>query len=600
MRHRREMGLKGTTMNCGMVVGVGAVAENLQLQKIMERIGYDPVNEQELLYQIEEAVSADISTTPLLGGIDQHQIISGVNLSQQEFYWAQKPLFRNIYSNQDFTGLPSQNHATQNLGILLHTVIDPEQRASLLMDAFIEKIAAVLGVMPDTIRPSNPLSSYGLDSIVAVEFRKWFSKSVGVDLALFDILGSKSITALVAKAASLVSVNAPEVHANKDDTVVKITKSSNGETTQAIEQDLFGEIAAIPRSENIPMSTFQSRLWFLHHLVEDKHFLNLPVIFQMKGKPVLSVVRETLIEVKKRNDILRTAYYEGDDFAEQKPVDNLGVELEYHDLSSRKQPYQSLRNYATTLKELELDIENGEIMRAALTKIDESHHALIVIFHHISIDRGSSKSFLDQFTSIYDYIRARKDLSDTPTPKISYSDFTVWHNAQLQSSALESDIKFWTDKFTGASGKSKLLPFAKSARPSQSDLKRAVHKGTLGLQLFNRMKRICRRVGATPFQFLLAAFRAFIYRYTEEKDLTILMIDGNRPHPDLEDVLGFFVNMVPIRCINDCDTSFDLLLEDVKKLSLEAMEHDKVPLMLLLMLCKSKRIQVIFHSAKLF
>lgn len=577
MRHRREMGLKGTTMNCGMIVGVGAVAENLQLQKLMERIGYDPVNEQELLYQIEEAVSADSSTTPSLGGIDQHQIISGVNLSQQEFYWTQKPFFRNIYSNRDFTALPSQNQAAQNLSILLRTATDPEKRASLLMDAFIEKIAAVLAVAPDAIRPSNPLSSYGLDSIVAVEFRKWFAKSVGVNLALFDVLSSKSITALVAKASSLVSVDAPEVHANEDNTAAKINTSSDGETMQVMKQDLLGEITRMPKSETIPMSTFQSRMWFLHHLVEDKHFLNLAVVVQIKGKPVPSVIRETLIEIKKRNAILRTAYFEGDDFAEQKPVDDFEVELEYQDLSSSREPYHSLRDYAATLKELELDIENGEIMRAALTKIDDSNHALIMVFHHISIDRGSSKSFLDQFTSVYDSIRAQKDVSDVSTPKISYSDFTVWHNAQLQSSALESGIKFWTEKFAGASGKSKLLPFAKCARPSQSDLKRAVLRGTFGLQLFNRMKRICRRVGVTPFQFLLAAFRAFIYRYTEEKDLTILMIDGNRPHPELEDVLGFFVNMIPIRCMNDCDTGFDLLLEDVKKLSLEAMEHSKVP-----------------------
>lgn len=577
MRHRREMGLKGTTMNCGMIVGVGAVSENLQLQKTMERIGYDAVNEQELLYQIEEAVSADGSKVSLPGEIDQHQIISGVNLSKQELYWAQKPLFRNLYSNQDFTGLPSQNNTTQNLGILLRTVTDSERRASLLMDAFIEKIAAVLAVAPDAIQPSNPLSAYGLDSIVAVEFRKWFAKSVGVDLALFDVLGSKSITALVSKAESLITIDAPEIHAKEDETVGKTKTSSGTETVQAMKQDLSGEIVGIQRPENIPMSTFQSRLWFLHNLVEEKHFLNLPVIFHMTGKPVISAIREALMEVKKRNHILRTSYFEGDDFAEQKLIDDVEVQLEYRDLSLAEQPTQSLRDYATMLQHLELDIENGEVLRAALTKVDDSHHSLILIFHHISIDRGSSKSFLDQFTSIYDSIRAKKDLSDIPNPKILYSDFTIWHNAQLKSSALESDTKFWVEKFTGAPGKSQLLPFARTERPSEGDLKRAVHKGTFGSKLFNRMKRICRRVGVTPFQFLLAAFRAFIYRYTEEKDLTILMIDGNRPHPDLEDVLGFFVNMIPIRCTNDCDAGFDLLLQDIKNTSLEAMKHSKVP-----------------------
>lgn len=578
MRHRREIGLKGTTMNCGMIVGVGAVAENSQLQKTMERLGYDPVNEQELLYQIEEAVTADGSAISPLGGIDQHQIISGVNLSKQEFYWADKSLFRNLYSNHNFTGLSSQNSATQNLGLLLRTVEDSEQRASLLMGPFIEKIASVLAVASDAIQPSNPLSAYGLDSIVAVEFRKWFAKSVGVDLALFDVLGSKSITGLVSKAASLILVDTPKTNkAKENDATTKVKTNNEDRTQENIKHDLSAEIAMIPRPENIPMSTFQSRLWFLHNLVEEKHFLNLPVIFHMTGKPFFSAIRDAFIEVMKRNHVLRTSYYEGDDFAEQHVVEDFEMHLEYQDFSTSKQPDQSLKDYASTLQQIELDIEDGEVLRAALTKIDDSHYALVVIFHHISIDRGSSKSFLGQFSSIYDSIRAQTDLANIAKPKILYSDFTIWHNAQLQSTALDSDIKYWVEKFANASGKSKLLPFAKTERPLQSDLRRAVHKGKFGLQLFNRLKRICRRAGVTPFQFLLAAFRAFIYRYTEEKDLTILMIDGNRPDPDLEDVLGFFVNMIPVRCMNDCYIGFDILLEDIKKISLEAMKHSKVP-----------------------
>jgi non-ribosomal peptide synthetase component F len=57
-----------------------------------------------------------------------------------------------------------------------------------------------------------------------------------------------------------------------------------------------------------------------------------------------------------------------------------------------------------------------------------------------------------------------------------------------------------------------------------------------------RLKRVCARMGTTPFQFMLAAFRAFLFRYTEEEDVTVLVIDGNRPRSDLEDVLGFFVS----------------------------------------------------------
>ena len=577
MRRRREIGLRGTTMNCGMIVGVGAVAEDAALQKVMERIGYDPVSEQELFYQIEEAVTADCSATSSGQGVDQHQTITGVNLQRQELFWAEKPLFRNLYANHDFNGEAAQGSVHKNLGALICNVTDPQERIDLLMTAFIEKVAAVLAVSSDIIQPKNPLSAYGLDSIVAVEFRKWFSKTVGVDLSLFDVLGSKSINALVTRAAGLIKTDEMKDEKTDDKKVETAKKTGGSKQEHATTQGSSGEIFRTQTPENIPMSTFQSRLWFVHNMAEDKSFLNLPVIFHLKGQPVISALQQALLEMKRRNEILRTSYFEGDNFAEQKPVSDFDVHLEYQDFSTAKQPRVSLDKHVTQLCKQELDIEEGEVLRLALAKLDDAEYALVLIFHHISIDRGSSKSFLTQLTSIYDGIRNQNNLSSIPSPRIQYSDFSVWHNAQLQSASLESEIKFWKEKFTGASGTSKLLPFAKSDRPAQNDYKRAVQKATLGLQTLNRMKRICSGMKMTPFQFLLTAFRCLLYRYTEEKDLTILMIDGNRPHPDLEDVLGFFVNMIPLRCTNDCDAGFDYLLEDMKNVTLEAMEHSKVP-----------------------
>ena len=575
MRHRREMGLKGTTMNCGMIVGVGAVSEDAGLQQIMERIGYDPVNEQELLYQIEEAVIADNSTTSVRG-VDQHQIITGVNLSRKELYWSQKPLFRNLYANHDFNGEATQGATNKNLSVLLSATTDPEERTNLVTVAFIERVAAVLAVPADTILPSNPLSAYGLDSIVAVEFRKWFAKQVGVDLALFDVLSAKSINSLVLKVVGLIKTDGPTTE-KQNDGIVKKVKETDNDQQELVLRGSPGGIISTERPDNIPMSTFQSRLWFVHNLLEDKSFLNLPVVFHMKGRPVVSALRKALVEMKRLNEVLRMSYFEGDSFAEQKPVDDFDINLEYQDFSSEKQSQAPLNQYVTRLCKLELDIEEGEVLRVGLVKLNDLDYALVLIIHHISIDRGSTKSFMGQLTSIYDAIRKGTDFSNVPVPKTLYSDFTLWHNAQLQSPSLQSDIKFWKEKFTGAPAASKLLPFAKTQRPQQNDYERAVLRTTLGLQTLNRMKRICSRMGTTPFQFLLTAFRSFLHRYTEEKDLTILMIDGNRPHPDLDDVLGFFVNMIPLRCINDCDTGFDELLENMKNVTLEAMEHSKVP-----------------------
>lgn len=574
MRHRRELGLKGSTMNLGMITGVGVVAENDALEKTMIAMGSDPVTEAELLYQIEEAVEAGSAPITSANGLDNSQIVTGINLLSKDYYWTSRSLFRNLYANHDIKGA-SNVKAVNSLSVMLQIAVDVPERTTILTAAFIEKIAAVLRVTAETIQPSNPLSMYGLDSIVAVELRKWFSKAINVDVALFDILSSKSISALVAKAAGLIIT---DTAAADDSNVSTDIVSSNGEAStrgQLPSQVMSDDFATIVRPSNIPMSTFQRRMWFAHSMIEDKATLNISVICHMQGKPDVAALKESLDELKRRNEMLRTSYFEGDDFAEQQPIEDFDSRLIFADLSASP---QSLDNFIAELRSQALDIEHGEIMRTALIQLAAAHFIFVTIIHHIAIDRGSSKSVIEQLMAIYDAVRSGKDLSTVPAPQISYIDFAIWYEDHLQSDELQSDVQFWKENLCGAPLAGKLLPFAKSQRPDHMDTARSVQKMTLGLAMLKRLKRVCTQMGTTPFQFLLAAFRAFLYRYTEEEDLTILAIDGNRPRPDLEDVLGFFVNMIPIRIKQEFDdTGFDHVLTHVKAVSIEAIGHSKVP-----------------------
>ncbi|KOS47319.1 hypothetical protein ACN38_g1732 [Penicillium nordicum] len=210
MRHRREAGLAGTAIDAGMVVGIGLVAQNAALQQTMERMGFDPVTEQEFLYQIEEAVvQGQLASSQSLSapGIDQTSTITGLKMSQDVF-WTQRPLFRNLYSNYDFGDSAAGGGVVKDLAVHIRSIPNAEERNAILTEAFIEKVSAVLGIATESIAPSNPLSTYGLDSIVAVDFRKWFTKVVEVDVSLFDVLGATSISALLSKALELVAAEA--------------------------------------------------------------------------------------------------------------------------------------------------------------------------------------------------------------------------------------------------------------------------------------------------------------------------------------------------------------------------------------------------------
>nr|AKL78824.1 GLPKS3 [Glarea lozoyensis] len=578
VRYRRSIGLKASSMNCGMIVGVGLVAENESILNWLIKMGSDGVNEDELLYQIEEAVVGGSAPTQLTArGIDPAATTTGVQTARNDVYWHGRAFFRNLYSNFDVAGAGAAKGGN-SLGALLQAAKDVPERAQILTEAFIEKIAAVLGVVAETIQPGNPLSMYGLDSIVAVEFRKWFSKTINVDIALFDILSSKSIALLVLKAASLMVIEVAASEKSKGSSEETKGSAAVSEQATAGEQSSDFDAISIARPSNIPMSTFQRRMWYAHNLVEDKSALNICITSHIKGTPDATIFKAALDELKRRNEMLRTAYSEGDDFAEQEPVADFDSRLVYRDLSTEIDVDASLESWRASLQGEELDIENGEIMRPGLFKLGDEKFAFVVAFHHISIDRGSSKALFEQFVEIYDAIRLEKDLASVAPPRISYTDFSIWYENHLRSAGLQSEVEFWKQRLAGIKPTSELLPFAKTTRPDTMDRVRDELRSTLPLSMLLRLKRVCARMGTTPFQFMLAAFRAFLFRYTEEEDVTVLVIDGNRPRSDLEDVLGFFVNMIPVRLNNvDSDSLFDSVLSSTKSATVEAIEHSKIP-----------------------
>jgi acyl transferase domain-containing protein/NADPH:quinone reductase-like Zn-dependent oxidoreductase/aryl carrier-like protein/NADP-dependent 3-hydroxy acid dehydrogenase YdfG len=571
MRHRRELRLTGTSMNVGVVHGVGVVAEDAALAHVLERLGYEAITEEELFYQIEEAVVSSRTAESGHG----HQLVTGINLNRKDLYWASKPLFRNLYANLDLGDQANRGTGTQNLMVELRAAPDAEKRATLLTQAFIQKIAAVLGVNAEAIQAKNPLSSYGLDSIVAVEFRKWFSKTVGVEIALFDVLGATSIEALVRKVSELVQLTAGTEETSTTATPADralLAKRKGAARVQAL------KFPSVTLPNQVPLSTYQTRLWFLHNLLPDASSLNFVVTARLKGQPRLAVLEKALKELVHRNDILRTRYFEGEDFTEQQVLDSYAVEVPYEELDATADPDDAFETSILDMRSRPMDIEEGEVMRVKCCKLSHESYALGFVFHHICLDNGSTKSFTDQLIGLYDALSVGgRGITSVPSPMVNYRKFSVWHNNLLDSPESLADLSWWQKTLDGASSPSALLPFAKNHRQMDRSGERQTVEDTVPIALIKRMKRLASQANATPFHFVLAALRAFVHRYTGEEDLTILMIDGNRPHPEVVDVLGFFVNMIPLRLEGHCDSTFERLLQYTRGVALDAMAHSATP-----------------------
>jgi hypothetical protein len=148
-----------------------------------------------------------------------------------------------------------------------------------------------------------------------------------VELAVFDILGATAIHALVVKtASSVVQVSAA---IEKDDSggssSASATVAKDAQTINPQQTVLTTDMARLERPSEIPMSSFQRRLWFIHNLVEDKSFLNISAFTSVLGKPDFHAFQLAIQEMVKRNDIPRTSFFEGDNAAEQSIVSTSAV-----------------------------------------------------------------------------------------------------------------------------------------------------------------------------------------------------------------------------------------------------------------------------------
>ncbi|KAI0205149.1 polyketide synthase [Astrocystis sublimbata] len=572
MRHRREMGLCGTTMDVGAVSDIGVLAENDASQSAMERLGMDFISEQELLYQLEEAVKADLEVP---SSAHNYQTITGISLHTPDVYWSSKSIFKNLYANHDF-GISQEDVAERSLFAVMSIESDEKVRLNLLVDALMEKTAQIMGISRDAMAPSNSLSSYGLDSLMAADFRRWFRKEAHVDVALFDILSPQPISVLTAKAAKSFAENLAASQASAE-SIPAPSKPVSEPSQVGLTPKRQGGIVKRPEMRDVPVSAYQSRLWFLHSILDDKSTLNLPIVVRIKGKPKKDVFQRAIAELGVRNPSLRTSYFEGKYMTQQLPLDDVELEVNFRDFSGEQDPEDALNRYVAHSKAIELDIESGEVMTWCLVKLADEQFALVSIMHHIAVDRGCYGLLMNQIALLYDAIDSGKNLTSVPKPTFSYVDFTIWHNTYLQSDEMKAHRDWWRANLDSAPVASSLLPFARSKRTPQGDASRASVRTTLDARLFSRMKRLAAQIQGSPYHFLLTAFRAFLYRYTEDRDLVILAVDGSRPHSDADDIVGFFVNLCPVRCQDDCETTFAKLFLATKARALDAMAHSSVP-----------------------
>lgn len=330
-----------------------------------------------------------------------------------------------------------------------------------------------------------------------------------------------------------------------------------------------------PRGQRLPLSYAQQRLWFLDQFEGGSPEYNMPVALRLRGALEVAALHQTINLIVARHESLRTHFAELDGEPMQVIATQLIIDLPLEDLSRLDQTAQQARVMAclASAASQPFDLGCGPVLRLRLLKLSPDHHILLRTMHHIVSDGWSEEVFSRELAVLY---QALRDGRPNPLPPLTvqYADFAIWQR-QLLEAEVGSDLSYWTQQLAGIPERLELP--TDRPRPAQQTFAAEVCQTRLTAAQAAGLKQLGRSHQATLYMTLLAIFAVLLERYSGQDDIVVGSPVANRQEAQLEDLIGFFVNMLCLRVRVKPQLSFGDLLKAVRQTALEAYEHQNVP-----------------------
>jgi len=402
-------------------------------------------------------------------------------------------------------------------------------------------------------------------------------KQVSVD-ANFFALGGHSLlaTQLNSRLREVFRIELPLRSLFERPTVARLSELVD-EVMQAGHGLTVPPIMVAPRGAVLPLSFAQQRLWFFSQLEPDSYIYNVPVAVRLAGQLDIPVLERTLTEIGRRHEVLRTTFVaeRGEPRLFISPPALLVIPVE--DLSGLDQEAREAEAQRLAQEEAHrpFDLAQGPLLRVRLLRLQEDEHICLLTMHHIISDGWSMSILVREVAALYEaYLRGEASpLEELP---IQYVDYAVWQQDWLRGEVLERQLHYWKTQLAGDLPVME-IPFSKP-RPAVQTFRGGSYSFTLTDELADALRALCRREGATLFMTLLAVFKTLLYSYTGEDDVIVGTPIANRNRIEIENLIGFFINSLPLRTDLSGDPTFSELLGRVREVTLDAYAHLDMPL----------------------
>ncbi|WP_416904310.1 non-ribosomal peptide synthetase [Micromonospora echinospora] len=334
------------------------------------------------------------------------------------------------------------------------------------------------------------------------------------------------------------------------------------------------------RAGDLPLSPAQQRIWFLDRLgVGDSAYV-MGSAHRLTGALDATALTAALRLLVRRHEPLRTSFAEraGHPVQVILPADDprTAVPLPLVDLAETPAATRQTRLHRLARYELTrpFDLGRAPLVRATLVRLAADDHVLLLAFHHIVCDDVSARLLHTELISGYATLVAGRQPTSEPPP-VQYADYVRWLG-ERDPAALAAQEAYWRDHLTGAPGQLDLP--TDRPRPAQPRSPAGTRPFRFSGRLTSAIEELRRREDCTTFTVLLAAFTILLARHSGQEDVVVGVPASTRSLPELESMVGMFVNTLALRTDLSGDPSLRDVLRRVRRTSLGGLGHRDVPL----------------------
>jgi len=326
----------------------------------------------------------------------------------------------------------------------------------------------------------------------------------------------------------------------------------------------------------IPLSSAQERLWFLDRLTPGAYLYNIPMIRRLRGELSVPALRRAIETVVHRHEALRTTFgTEADgDQPSQRVASVSSVPLPVADLRALSDAPARALALAGAETRRPFDLAAGPLLRARLLRIGDDEHVVTLVVHHIIGDEWSMGVLARELSAAYRATLTGEPLA-LPPITIHQSDVARWQNGWLTGEVLEAQLRYWRQQLAGAPSALE-IPTDRPRHAIESHRGGAVRASLPGV-VRDRLDAVSRAAGATRFMTVLAAFGVLLARHARQPSVVIGTPIANRDRSELENVIGFLLNTLPLRLDLGDDPTFTELVARARAALLEAAAHQDLP-----------------------